>query len=110
MRCTSRCLTPIHQDGTIKRARRATVQKNATWCMIRASELVLLNIWNLLRSHIGKGSKSTNRAITAVLLYAIQLHLAIATELLERKVLPHVGARDAISMAVQTRSSVDVNL
>ena len=76
----------------------------------RASEFVLLNIWNLLRVYIGKGSKRTNKAITTVLLYAIQLHLAIASELLDRKILPHVGARDAISMAVQTRSSADVNL
>jgi hypothetical protein len=76
----------------------------------RASELVLLNIWNMLRPYIGKKSKSTNKAITKVLHYAIQLHLAIASELLERKIFPHVGARDAMSMAVQTRSSVDVNL
>jgi hypothetical protein len=34
----------------------------------------------------------------------------IAAELLELKILPHVGAKDTISMAVQTRSSVDVNL
>jgi hypothetical protein len=30
--------------------------------------------------------------------------------LLDRKILPHVGARDAIAMAIQTRSPVDVNL
>jgi hypothetical protein len=76
----------------------------------RASELVLLSIWNLLRPYIGKKSKTTNKAITEVLRYAIQLHLAIASELLERKILPNIGARDAISLAVHTRSSVDVNL
>lgn len=76
----------------------------------RASELVLLNIWNLLRPYIGNKSSGANKAITVVLRYTIQLHLTIASELLERKILPHVRARDAISMAVQTRSSVDVNL
>jgi hypothetical protein len=76
----------------------------------RASELLLLNIWNLLRPYIGKKPTNANRAITGVLRYAIQLHVTIASELLERKILPHVGVRDAISMAVRTRSSVDVNL
>jgi hypothetical protein len=77
----------------------------------RASELVLLNIWNLLRLYIGKKKPAgANKAITVVLRYTIQLHLTIASELLERKILPHARARDAISMAVQTRSSVDVNL
>jgi hypothetical protein len=72
--------------------------------------LLLLNIWDLLRAHIPKKSSATNKALTAVLHHAINLHLTIASELLERKVLPHVEARDALSMAVQTRSSVDVNL
>jgi hypothetical protein len=76
----------------------------------RASELTLLNIWNLLRPYIGKKSSAAGKAITAVLHYAIPLHVAIASELLERKILPHVGTRDGISMAVRTHSSVDVNL
>jgi hypothetical protein len=76
----------------------------------RASELVLLNIWNLLRLYIEKKPSTASKAITAVLRYAIRLHLAIASELLERKILPHVGTRDGISMAVRTHSSVDVNL
>jgi hypothetical protein len=76
----------------------------------RASELVLLSTWNLLRPYIGKKSSSPGKAITAVLHDTIRLHLAIASELLERKILPHVGKRDGISMAVRTRSAVDVNL
>lgn len=74
-----------------------------------ASELVLLHIWNLVRPHIGKKS-NTDKAIVAVLNYAIQLHLIVASALLERKILPHVGTRDSISMAVQTRASADVNM
>jgi hypothetical protein len=76
----------------------------------QASELVLLNIWNLLRPHIGRKSSAAGKAITAVLQNAMQLHLEIASRLLDRKLLPHVGTRDGISMAVQTRSAVDVNL
>lgn len=76
----------------------------------RASELALLNIWNFLRAYIGKKSSAAGKAITAVLHETIKLHLLIASELLERKILPHVGTRDGISMAVRTRSAVDVNL
>ena len=75
----------------------------------QASELVLLHIWNLVRPHIGRKS-ITDKAIFSVLNDAIQLHIAIASELLERKILPHVGVRDGISTAIQTRASVDVNL
>jgi len=76
----------------------------------RISELILLKIWYLLTPYIGKGPKSTNKAITQVLVHAIQLHITISTTLLDKKVLPHVGKRDAIATAVLTRSHVDVNL
>jgi len=76
----------------------------------RASELVLLNTWNLLRPYVGRKSNATSKAIIAVLHYAVQLYIAIASELLERKILPHVRTRDGISMAVRAGSSVDVNL
>lgn len=75
----------------------------------RASELVLLNIWNLLRPYIGNMSKA-GKEITGVLHHTIHLHLAIAGELLDRKIFPHVSTRDGISMAVRTRSAVDVNI
>jgi hypothetical protein len=76
----------------------------------RASELALLNIWNLLRRYIGKNPSAAGKAIETVLHHAIRLHIMIASELLERKILPHAGTRDGISMAVRTRSPVDVNL
>lgn len=75
----------------------------------RASELSILNIWVLLKPGIGNKSKSANNAITSVLIHAIQLHLIIASELLERKVFPSVGIRDAISVAVQSKSPADIN-
>jgi hypothetical protein len=76
----------------------------------RASELVLLNIWSLVRPYIGKKSSVAGKSITMVLNDTIRLHVAIAAELLERKVLKHAGTMDGISMAVQSRSSVDVNI
>ena len=42
--------------------------------------------------------------------HAVQLHLSIAQDYLFRKVLPHVEARYGLSMAVQSRTWVDVNL
>jgi hypothetical protein len=76
----------------------------------RASELLILHIWDLVRPYIGKKSSAAGKALTMVLNYTIQLHMAIASEFLERKILPHTGTRDGISTAIQTRSSVDVNL
>jgi hypothetical protein len=76
----------------------------------RASEYVLLRIWDLLRPSIGRKMKAAGKAISLVLHYTIQLHIAIASELLEKKVLPYVGVRDGISIAVRTRTHVDVNL
>jgi hypothetical protein len=76
----------------------------------RASELVLLSIWNLLRPYIGKERSTISKAIIPVLHHALALHVGIASELLEKKILSHVDSRDGISMAVRTRSSVDVNL
>jgi hypothetical protein len=76
----------------------------------RASEYVLLRVWDLLRPCIGRKMKAVNKAITLVLHYTIQLHIVIASELLEKKILPYVGIRDGISIAVRTRTHVDVNL
>ena len=76
----------------------------------RASELALLTIWNTLRHYVGKGSNAHGDAVAAVLDSVIKLHVNIFSELLDKKILPHVEAREAISMAVRARSHVDVNL
>jgi hypothetical protein len=75
----------------------------------RASELVLLHTWNLLRPYIGT-RKGIIKALTTVLHHVIELHIAIATAMLERKILPHAGTRHTVSIAVQTSVSIDVNL
>jgi hypothetical protein len=110
-------------DGDKAKIRTARQLYIATWVLFvwardvgnveapyQASELLLLNLWDLVRPYIGKKGSSAGKAITLVLHYAIQLHLAIASELVERKILPHVGIQDGIAMAVQGRSSADINL
>lgn len=74
-----------------------------------ASELSLLNVWHLSKPFINKNNKNA-KASTAVLHHLIDLHLRISAEFLENKILPHVEKRHAISRAVHSRSSVDINL
>jgi hypothetical protein len=75
----------------------------------RVSELVLLNVWQLMKPFIGKRSNDA-KALTRVLHQLIQLYMTISSELLARKLLPHVGKTHAVSLAVRARNSVDVNL
>ncbi len=75
----------------------------------RASELALLNVWELLRPTIGSKSREA-KALSAVVLQIIQLHLHIASEFIVRKVTPHVHVRHGMSMAIGSQSSLDVNL
>jgi hypothetical protein len=75
----------------------------------RASELALLNAWSLFVPLIGKKNANA-KAISTVLGQLTMLHLNIASELLEKKVFPHVQKLDAISAGIRTRSAVDVNL
>lgn len=75
----------------------------------RASELSVLNIWALIRPLLQrKGTDLT--ALGRVLDQSIQLYLTIASQLLEIKILPTCEKRHALSMAVDARSHVDVNL
>lgn len=75
----------------------------------RASEIGLLKMWDLLRPGIGKKSKdATDLANSFIKL--IQLHLTIASELIEKKVLPHANVRHGFSRAIKARDSLDVNL
>jgi hypothetical protein len=75
----------------------------------RGSELVLLILWEMVKPFIGK--KTVNaRAVVTVVQHAIQLHIQIGALLMNTKILPHTGRRNALSNAVATRTSVDVNL
>lgn len=115
----------LHETAKTKHQARVTAARQIYLCLwimyvwardidnveapYRASELAVLNVWDLQRPFIGKKNKNA-KAITAVLHRLIRLHLIIAEELLERKVYPHVEKRHALSMAVESRNWVDVNL
>lgn len=75
----------------------------------RCSELTLLGAWEMVKPFIGKRTANA-RAMFAVVHHVIDLHIRIGGALLDCKILPHVNRRGALSSAVATRTSVDVNL
>lgn len=75
----------------------------------RASEALLLNVWEISRPTLGSKARDAE-ALTRVLNQALQLHLTIADEFLERKIFPHVSVRHGLSHLPQSQSAVDVNL
>jgi hypothetical protein len=75
----------------------------------RGGELVLLNLWEMVKPFIGKKTANA-RAVVTVVGHAIKLHIQIGTLLLDQKILPNTDRRNALSVAVPTRTSVDVNL
>ncbi len=74
----------------------------------RASELVLLQLWQMVRPVIGKKTAAA-KAIVTVLQHTINLHIQIGAQLLN-KVMVHADRRATLSTAVASRSPVDVNL
>lgn len=76
----------------------------------RASELVLLNIWNLAQKvPATKSGKERNQCLELVQ-QTVSLHQSIATEFLATKVLPYVKIHYGVSSALGTREAADVNL
>ena len=76
---------------------------------LRASEYALLYIWNDCRLVDGEKSKEMEAHWT-VLKQTLKLHLLIADLLLVKKLRVYADKPLALSMAVESRSSVDVNL
>jgi hypothetical protein len=75
----------------------------------RASELALLHIWDLLKPFLGK--KGANAiAMSAAFHQLVRLHTIVAGLFLERKILPYVGKKHALSFAVNSAEPTDVNL
>jgi hypothetical protein len=75
----------------------------------RASELALLNLWEMVKPFIGKNTTNA-RAIVTVVQHVINLHIQIGALLITNKIMPNANRRSALSAAVATRTSVDVNL
>lgn len=75
----------------------------------RASEFALLQAWELLKGHLnkrGSGSEAAGLLIRAL----VAQQGAIWDEFYAKRVLPHVDAEHAISMAVASQSPTDINL
>ncbi len=75
----------------------------------RSSELALLWVWDFAWRLLARND-SSSEPMGTVLLELLDLHLRIWDELFGLKVLPHAGSRGALSAAVWTASSLDVNL
>jgi hypothetical protein len=75
----------------------------------RASELAILNVWNMLHNDLGKASEASENA-GLVFNSLVELHFAIWEELYDKKILPFSNIRHAVSTAVGSHVSVDVNL
>ncbi|MGK6321009.1 hypothetical protein [Sphingomonas sp. DT-204] len=75
----------------------------------RASERALLEVWHLLKSDVPRSGKSAEAA-GLVLNELVELHFTIWDELFEAKILPNADVRHAISSAVDSHASLDVNL
>jgi len=75
----------------------------------KASELVVLHCWELLRPDLGKNSKASHQN-GEIFSEIVNLHFAIFDVLVSEKILPHVDKLHAISSAVGSASPVDVNL
>jgi hypothetical protein len=75
----------------------------------RGSELVLLNLWEIVKPFINKKTANA-KAVVNVVQHTIKLHMQIGALLMDKKILPHVGRRHALSVAVATHTAVDVNL
>jgi hypothetical protein len=75
----------------------------------RASERAILAVWHLLRVDAFRSTR-TGEKVGLVLNELIELHFGIWEELYSKKVLPFVDARHALSTAIGSYSSVDINL
>jgi hypothetical protein len=75
----------------------------------RASERVLLNLWQVAKPFIGKKTANA-KAITNVVVHTVSLHMRISGLFMDGKILPYVARRNALSVAVASPASVDVNL
>src|SRR3546814_7723658 len=75
----------------------------------RASERALVEVWHLRKSDVARSGKAAEAA-GLVINELVDLHFAIWDELFEMKILPHADVRHALSSAVGSSASLDVNL
>lgn len=73
-----------------------------------ASELAILATWDLTKTEIGSGTRTISD-LSQVVTQLIQLHMGIADDLLDKRVLARAGGTDAVTMAVRG-TGIDANL
>jgi hypothetical protein len=75
----------------------------------RASELVILRAWELVKGDIEAASIG-HKHIGLTFGELLDLHAKIWAELMEDKILPLTAKRDALASSVNSHSAVDINL
>ncbi len=75
----------------------------------RTSELALLHVWELAKPHRGKNTM-TGRALSSVVFGLTEVHLRIGSLFFDTKIKPYVDKHNALSVAVGSMESVDINL
>ncbi|SHO65799.1 hypothetical protein SAMN02745172_02446 [Pseudoxanthobacter soli DSM 19599] len=75
----------------------------------RASELALLHTWRLVKDDVAS-STSMSEKVSECYAHLAELHFMIWNELLGRKIIPFVNFKHAVSVAVHSISTVDINL
>jgi hypothetical protein len=75
----------------------------------RASEVVILRAWELVKGDIEAASVGHKR-IGLTFEELVELHKTICGELLEEKILPLTPNRDAVASSVNSHCAVDINL
>ena len=77
----------------------------------RASELAILLAWDHIKIHIAsKQQKKISEEMSQTFAELVDLHFQIWDELLGKKILPYVHVKHGISAAVNSSTSVDINL
>lgn len=75
----------------------------------RSSEFVLLKSWDICKPFQGK-KNNTSKAVWGVFDSIFQLYFSITSHFLEQKILPFCDKLHALSTAVNSSNSIDVNL
>jgi hypothetical protein len=75
----------------------------------RSSELALVHLWELVKPEIGASSEA-GESLADVFIQLVNVHLAIAAGLIDEKIAPHATSQDALSVAVRSQNTIDVNL
>ncbi len=75
----------------------------------KGSELVLLRSWDICRPYLDKNNKSS-KAILNAFDAIFNLYINISSYFLENKIIPFCDKQHALSSAVNSSNSIDVNL